>query len=773
MTLHEISIEQSHSHYTIRQTVLACVEQVFPFGAFVRLPDGTQGYVRKRELTLAGNQDPREVVSPGQEIKAVVVALPQAEQSLELSVRQAEPDPWETFGQSQVRDTVTATVKKLYNRGALVQVTPGVDGFIPLAELAPWPVEKPDDLLWVGDRVEAMITHLDRQARRMWLSIRQQVKHTARVREVLSFLSKKEDPEETLPQEEPVTLEKDQGIDPAIAQQVGRILVVDDHDKVREPLAAWLHRMGFATEQAKSPHQALDCCLENAYGLALIDLNLSGQDGLELVQALKDLNPDIPIAIMSTPEWIAQRLEALSTLRPVHIFAKPLDLDEIRELLVQLARGEIFPPTAFTKPEVQKSPAASSHMAKMMRSDLSLAKRFQAGLQELVQQGQADQGILFQLAPDSQQISIVAQAGNMALNQAAMYNLRQSPVKDVIYEQDEVFETDVSRHAQGQFSKLLALLPFESCLGVPIPAAGQVQHALFLFHREPEIFSRYRLRDARAMAVLFSAALESQALEKRIQSVSPFLLSGQLAAGFGHEVYNKMSGLELQICNLQSDCQTVQRDLTGCQPVDDGALDALLKATGRLLESALDLKGTLQLFRELVQAEQQDQVDVNAVTQRAIQLLRTTAGQHQVIIEEKLVPDLPPVRGSAVRLQQVFVNLMLNAIQQTALKMVKWPEGQGVLSIATTWEPAAECPVQVRFMDNGPGIHRHLWDKIFTLGFSTRQGGTGLGLFIAKSLIESLGGKVCVEQSMIPEGSIFRVELPAAKHCQRGASSDA
>ncbi len=771
MSLHEISTEPSN-YYSIRQTVVARVEHVFPFGAFVRLPDGTQGYVRKRELTLSGNQDPRQVVSPGQEIKAVVIALPQAEQSLELSVRQAQPDPWETFRPSQVRDTVTATVKKLYRRGALVQIVPGIDGFIPLAELAPWTVEKPDDLLWVGDQVEAMITHLDRQARQMRLSIRQQIKHAARVRGVMSILDKKKTPEETLSHQEPLPPEKEQSINPAIVQQLGRILIVGDHDKVREPLAAWLRRLGFKTEQAKLSPQAFDRCLENDFGLALIDLDLSGQHGLQLVQAAKDLNPALPIAVMSTPQWIAQWLEALSTLRPVHIFAKPLDLDEIRDLLAQLAHGETSAPITALK-SAPRTPIAAQPLTKMMRSGLPLAKQFQAGLQELVQQAQAEQGLVFQLAPDSRQVSIVAQAGILTLNPAAIYGLRESPVKDVIYEKDEVFESYVSRHAPGRFSKLSALLSFESCLGVPIPSTDQVQHALFLFHREPEAFSRYRLRDAHAMAVLFSAALESQALEKRIRAVSPFLLSGQLAAGLSHELYNKIPGLELQICNLQSDCQTMQQDLTKGQPIGQSALGALIKATNRLSESARDLKDTLALFSALSQAGQHDQIDVNAVIRHAVQLMGTTAGKHRVTIEKKLAPDLPPVRGSAVRLQQVFVNLMLNAIQQTALKMKQWSEGKGVLSITTTLETAAEYPVQVRFIDNGPGIHRHLWDKIFALGFSTRPGGTGLGLFITKSLIESLGGKICVEQSPIPSGSIFRVELPAAQGDQPGARNDA
>ena len=126
-----------------------------------------------------------------------------------------------------------------------------------------------------------------------------------------------------------------------------------------------------------------------------------------------------------------------------------------------------------------------------------------------------------------------------------------------------------------------------------------------------------------------------------------------------------------------------------------------------------------------------------------------------------LAPGLPPVAGSAIRLQQVFVNLMLNAVQQTAPKMARWPEGRGLLQVSTAWQAEEERAVRVRFCDNGPGIHRQLWEIIFALGFSTRPAGTGLGLFIARSLMESMGGQVVVERSVIPMGTTFRVELPA------------
>lgn len=750
------------NNYQINQVVKAEVEQVFPFGVFVCLPDGTQAYVRKRELTQAGNQDPRHVVSEGDKITAVVIALAEVGQNLELSVRWAEPDPWDAFARShQVGDTVTATIKNLSQEGAYVQLVPGVDGFIPVAELAPWPVERPEDLLWVSDHVEAMITHLNRQTRWLRLSIKRQMQHQANVGGVLEFIRREETAEEEQSEETPVEAvdKKHEAVAPEVAGRVGRVLVVEDHQEVREPLVEWLRRLGFAAEGADSPTRATACLQKDSYGLLLVDLDLAGENGQGIIETLARVAPDAKVAVMSVPESIARQGTALLALGVVGVFVKPLDLDEIHETLDRLGRGDTtelsWSPVLEHKTERARS--SFQQLAETMRGGLSLASRFEMGLTDLVRFAEAEEGIVFHLDPDVGLVSIVAQVGKIPLNQTAIYALAESPVRDVIHERNAVFERHVSDRAEGRFRKLLILLPFESCLGVPIPAGGEVRHALFLFHHEPDAFSTYRLRDAQAMATLFSLALESQALERRIQAISPFLLSGQLAAGLGHEVYNRMSGLELQLRNLRDDCGRIQSSAASAD------LSELRSATDQLLEVALDLKHIVELFRELTRAEQEEEVDVNQVVRQTVQLLRPIARRHRMHVRTTLASDLPPVAGSAVRLRQVFANLILNAIQHTAQKMERWSEGRGVLEVTTAWVPQGGHPIQVCFADNGPGIHRQLWEDIFALGFSTRPGGTGLGLFIARSLAESMGGKIAVEQSRVPTGTTFLVELPAVQ----------
>jgi signal transduction histidine kinase/DNA-binding NarL/FixJ family response regulator/predicted RNA-binding protein with RPS1 domain len=743
------------------QVVTAVVERVFSYGVFAHLTDGTPAYVRQRELTLAGNIDPQQVVSEGQEFRAAVLALPQAGRRLELSIRRAEPDPWEAFvRQYRVKHTVTGTVKWISSRGVFIEIIPGVDGFIPAHELAPWSVDQPADLLWIGDQVEAMITHLDRKNKRVQLSIRQQMLHLVRVQEFVQHLQAEPALDEPSPEMEQVEVDVRVVVD---LKPLRRVLVLDDDPAVRETLTVWLRNHGCQADQVGNSEEGLAHLHHAEYGVALVDLDLAGHDGIEFIRALCQSHLDMHVLVMSIPEWIAERSQELESLQVTGVFVKPLNPDEVLDTLARLAEGEMVGPfraTAFGQGHEAAEPF--QQVASTVRSGIPLEDRLEAGVADLVRLTRAEQGVLFHLDPVSQQGSIAALAGVLSVNYEGVRVLAASPVKDVIVNRNEVFEPRLTAQVRLRFQKLLDVVAFGSCVGVPVAALGNVEHALFLFHREPEAFSRYRLRDAQAMAILLGAALENEAVEQRIQSTNPFLLSGQLAAGFGHDVFNKMSALEFQVRNLRTRCgQMVQETDEQAAP---GAFDYAEAAQDldRLFQTTLDLRKTVEAFRELIRAENQTAIDVNQVVQQAALLLQLTSEGRQVHLEIKPAPGLPLVVGNPVRLQQVFLNLMLNATQHTIEQQKRWPYGLALLQVTVGIDSNAERPVWIRFTDTGPGIHCRLWEDIFALGFSTRPKGTGLGLFIARSLVESMGGAIRVEQSYIPLGTTFRVELPAA-----------
>jgi signal transduction histidine kinase len=184
--------------------------------------------------------------------------------------------------------------------------------------------------------------------------------------------------------------------------------------------------------------------------------------------------------------------------------------------------------------------------------------------------------------------------------------------------------------------------------------------------------------------------------------------------------------------------------------------------TKRILNLILDLKGTIQAFQQLLRKkEQAEPINVNETIEWAFQLIRSVARKEQAHIVLKLAPGLPVVTGNAIFLQQVFLNIMLNAIQQMTLKAQKYDwDGKRTLEISSS---LIENHIQIRFKDNGPGIHKEHLSRLFTPGFSTR-GGSGLGLSNALSFSQALSGKLIVEETFVPLGSTFLVELPLMKY---------
>jgi signal transduction histidine kinase/predicted RNA-binding protein with RPS1 domain/CheY-like chemotaxis protein len=752
--------------YAVGQQVTGEVERLLPYGIFVRLPDGSRAYIRRRELSLEGDLDPRQIVSPGQAIRAVVVALSEPGRTMELSVREIQPDPWKQFEcQYRERDVITGTVKALNRDGAFVQIIPGVDGFVPLREMALWQVKEPEELLWVGDWVEAIIIGIHRRTRRVRLSIRRRLEQQMRVIELARHLAAPEQREQVgEPEEEDLDLEECEETGDGLSLPE-KILVVDDDKAILDPLVEWLRRHGGDVEGTASPTQALSCLKQGRFDLVLVDIDLSGEDGVDLIRQVRQASPGCPVAVMSVPEWIVKRGQELEELDVAEAFAKPLDLRELQEGLDRIARGEVLGSQSLPASQFIKDDAVDSFRALSceMRGSASLRSRLDAGLRELRALTRAESAIVFHMDPVSRKISITAQVGDLPLNYEAVYSLQDSPVKDLIREGGDIFEARMAGKSRRRFDKLLALLPFESCIGVPVEAVGEVHHALFLFHREPEVFSRYRLRDAWAMATLFGVALEGEMLERRARDIGRFLLSGELAAGFGHEVYNKISGLEIQIRNLRTEYDGASRVSGETAPANLATFESTGRAMDEVLETVLDLKHVAVSFRELIRAREHEEVDVNQVIQRAELLLRPTARKCRVRITSKLASDLPKTLGSAPRLQQAFSNVMLNAVQQIAHKMDCLPDCGGTLEISSSCQPEdAAHPIKVYFTDTGPGIHRRLWESIFALGFSTRPGGTGLGLFVARSVVEAMEGRISVERSAVPVGTTFLIELPTA-----------
>lgn len=737
LLLYNIFVTQVHSPKKSVNPLMVTVERVLPFGVFVLLSDGRRGYIRRRELDLDADIAPAEVVQEGQTLQAVIIKVEEDEGRIELSRRATLKDPWPEFlARHHEGDVLHGQIQGLQSTGVFVRVEAGINGFVPTSELATWPVLKPEDLLWRGDEVEAVLTHVDARNRRLTLSIRSRMKQLAQATRVIERLTEQKALLSDVPT---VPIEAVRRITQDERDRIGNIFIIDDDEGIRNGLAEWLQQRGYDASAVWPSEEIFSRIPSDGHGVLIIDIQLSDDDGLELVRALNSNGHRMYICVMSSSEWLMDRSEDIRTSRVFQVFEKPLDKNEINRFLLDLAHGRAIQP-AWQILARRNEVITESQILNLKLRGVPPLHRLQVALTKLAAMSHAEKCVLFFRDPVSQKISILEEVGPIGLQEQALYELKESPVKDVILEREGTMEGYATKNKR--FDKLLKLLPFESCIGVPVEEMGEVHHALFFFHRKQNAFARVRPQYIDLDAIWLSTILEKQALEQRLRTINPLLLSGELAVSLAHEVYNKADSLELQVSSaLLSDFPNVDsRDYLSV-----------------LHRSVLDLKTVVGSFQQMMRAKEIPiAFEINGVVRQAEALVRPLARKDGIKLDLRLAENLPYLHGNSIALQQVFFNIMLNAVQQMALK----PDKHRLLEISSAPLAEDQSPfVVVSFIDTGPGIHRQLWDKIFDLGFSTRDG-SGLGLFIARSLIESFNGQIQVERSEIPLGTTMVVKLP-------------
>jgi PAS domain S-box-containing protein len=218
---------------------------------------------------------------------------------------------------------------------------------------------------------------------------------------------------------------------------------------------------------------------------------------------------------------------------------------------------------------------------------------------------------------------------------------------------------------------------------------------------------------------------------------------GEFTASLAHEV-------KQPIAAAVTDANTCVRWITRDEPDLKEAREAawrIVKDAKRATEiinrvNLLFKKGTPQ--RELV--------DVNEVAREMIVLLGDEASRHSISVRTELAEDLPHVTGDRVQLQQVLMNLIVNGVD--AMHDV---DGRRELIIKS--QPAENNELLLSVSDTGVGLPRHQADQIFNAFFTTKTQGTGMGLRISRSIIESHGGRLWAADNS-PRGASFCFTLP-------------
>ena len=220
---------------------------------------------------------------------------------------------------------------------------------------------------------------------------------------------------------------------------------------------------------------------------------------------------------------------------------------------------------------------------------------------------------------------------------------------------------------------------------------------------------------------------------------------GQLTASIAHEV-NQPIGASV------TNAQAALRWLDGPKP----DLEEARQALGRIVRDGDRAGAVVGRIRDLVKKAppRKDLVEINSAIREIIEVTWNEALKNGVSVQTELAEDLPVIRGDRAELQQVLLNLIINAVE--AMRDVS--EGPRDVLVMSAKTEADEVLVSVR--DSGPGIAPAIRDSLFKAFQTTKPSGLGLGLSICRSIVESHGGRLWASANA-PRGVVFQFTLPA------------
>jgi C4-dicarboxylate-specific signal transduction histidine kinase len=218
---------------------------------------------------------------------------------------------------------------------------------------------------------------------------------------------------------------------------------------------------------------------------------------------------------------------------------------------------------------------------------------------------------------------------------------------------------------------------------------------------------------------------------------------GELTASLAHEI-------KQPIAAAKTDVQTCMRWLARDEPDLEEAREAASRAIKDVAWASEIMNRISRLFKK--GTLQREPIDVNDAIREMVALLHTEMTQHAIAVHTKLAEDLPQVIADPVELQQVLMNLMLNGME--SMKELGNPR---TLQIET--QHALEGFVMVSIIDTGKGVKPEQAEHIFNAFFTTKNEGTGMGLAISRSIIESHGGRLWFTPNAGP-GATFCFTVP-------------
>jgi PAS domain S-box-containing protein len=235
--------------------------------------------------------------------------------------------------------------------------------------------------------------------------------------------------------------------------------------------------------------------------------------------------------------------------------------------------------------------------------------------------------------------------------------------------------------------------------------------------------------------------------QEALARVSRITAMGELTVSITHEVSQPLTAIEMNAASCLRWLDEEQLDVTKAR-----------QSAERIVRDGRRAREVIASMRMLARkaAQETSDVDINQVIGEVMALTRNELERHGISVELALAADVGAPRGVRVQIQQVILNLVINAIEA----MAGGNDSERVLHISSAADDSGQVRVDVA--DSGSGLDPTNLERVFEAFFTTKSEGLGLGLSICKSIIETHGGRLWVTPNL-PRGSVFSFLLPSIK----------
>ena len=568
------------------------------------------------------------------------------------------------------------------------------------------------------------------------------------------------------------------------------ILVVDDRPDKLLTYEVMLAELNQNLVRARSGKEALRCLLQQDFAVILLDVNMPGMDGFETAALIRQRgrSETTPIIFISAVNDTETHVSRGYSLGAVDYILTPVVPEILRAKIAVFV--DLFKKTAQVKKQAEEGARllreqAARAEAEARQERLAFLADASSVLSASLEFQETFQNLASLIVPRLADFCLVHAAdGNGPLQQVAVAFRdpgETSPLRKLAAEYPEsaaatnsssrIFRSGEPRIAcdmseeslssifeRAEDREMIRALAVSSFIAVPIRTRDHVLGAITMVNAEERICGADELSLAEELAQRAALALDNAGLYKaaqkaRTEAESANRAKDQFLAMLSHELRTPLTPVLTSVLALENEASLSPAAHESLQMIRRN-----VELEARLIDDLLDLtrisKGKVQLSLELV--------DAHALLRNALEICSDEIKQKRLELKLGLSSEKVQLKADPARLQQIFWNLIKNAVKFT-------PEG-GQLAVRTSSEADGELKVEVS--DTGFGIEPELLPKIFDAfeqGERARLGGLGLGLAISKALVETHHGRIFAQSEGRHKGAKFTVVFPLSEEVSNGA----